>query len=455
MIVLGGVRGKGWASPDFLGAAAARLAVGPVSLSFLTPAIEKKVTHRFWAWGSVIQQAKLDDVLVAWRGSETSLEIRLIGVRTTDYLGDTLAAFPEIVLGFSPGAILRGETAPGYIEVKRPRVRLVRTYFGAVKFDIGADEPGASAELLEEFAVNLAIGSATPSSSFTRVAILDAEIILADEDNRTQVRISDADITIDSDPNGVRTAFELEVEAGAETVHLSAVSLYKWSDQRIDLGVELADLDPGRLAKIAPGPAWLEALAFPVSGTLKVDLDKFLGISRVDFDLTGGPGRLRLSDPFDVELDVTDARARGHVSDAFSTLRLDELFVDFGGPTLALRGGGTRGDETLAIDLEAGFTGVPVSTVAANWPAPLGDDLRQWLKTNLADGASLDATLAGTFGRTTRMLDLRGPLSPRLRARGGSPAAWLVIGGLLDAPEIVVTGGSPVGKSSGLDRLGD
>ena len=171
-----------------------------------------------------------------------------------------------------------------------PRIRWIKTTGGAIKFDIGADRPGDSGKILEDFLITLA-AAPDPQEGEQKVLpemrIVDAEIMIGNESENSNLHISDADILIAPHAMGVRSTFELAIETATRPVHITAEGLYRTKDQRIELALKFKDLALDGLGSVLPAPVPGSIMSEAVSGSIQLDMDKFFSVDAAEFDLSG------------------------------------------------------------------------------------------------------------------------------------------------------------------------
>lgn len=100
----------------FSGFAAWRLSQGPVSLSFLTPVVEKALNS-----GNRSLNLRLSDTRIFWQESERRPTIRFIDARVVDADGVELARVPQLSLTLNTRSLIKGVISPRKITVYEPR----------------------------------------------------------------------------------------------------------------------------------------------------------------------------------------------------------------------------------------------------------------------------------------------------------------------------------------------
>ena len=260
----------------------ARLAVGPMSVAFLDSDLREALSEQvYYAY-----DIKFDDLELRWSDGYGNTGLALVAVRIADYSLQDIATVPEIIVGLSPGGMIGGDMKPEAIT----EIRWIKTTGGAIKFDIGADKPGDSGKILEDFLITLA-SAPDPEDGKENVLpemrIINTVIEIGNEAENSSLRISDADILVAPHAKGVRSAFELAVETASQPIHISAEGLYRTNDQRIGLALKFKDLALDGLGALLPGPVLGPIMSELVSGTIQLEMDKFFSVDAAEFDLSG------------------------------------------------------------------------------------------------------------------------------------------------------------------------
>ena len=98
-----------------------QLSSGPVSLSLLTPYLEKVVNSKQRAVKLV-----MDDTILTWAGWDRALDLRLIGVKVLQRDGALIGSVPAVSFSLSGKGLINGLFAPQSIELFRPRLKIIR-----------------------------------------------------------------------------------------------------------------------------------------------------------------------------------------------------------------------------------------------------------------------------------------------------------------------------------------
>ncbi len=372
---------------------AARLAVGPISLNVFATEIREAIGEKLY----YAYDVKFDDILLSWSDGHGNLGLSMVAVRVADYSLEDIASVPEIRAGLSLGAAIVGGQALRVITVRGPRVRWIRTAGGAVKFDIGADEPGDSGKILEDFLITMAAApdpDAGEARTLPTVRIVEADIQISDELDGRTTHISHADILIEPDAAGVRSTFALTLETPRRPVRVSAEGLYRTADQRMTVAVRLDSLRLGDFALAAPSGLLALVPDEPMSGSISVEMDKFFAIDRAAYALEGP---------------ATEVTGTAHA-------------------------------DASAVSLEARYL-IDGRGLAQAWPAGIGEHVQAWAAQH-PPAERIALALAGTLNRLDDTLNMAGTVGPPPTpiAVSGAAARPTVTLGALPASEAAASG---------------
>jgi len=362
-----------------------RLASGPISLGFISPYLqdalrESDSPYRF----------TFSDTVLTWAGWNRNLDILQRDVRILGPDGAVLAEAPELSLTLSLSALLRGIVAPTSIEIVAPRVRLVRDKDGRFVLGLGGEDGGGLAAPL--FADLLAPPDPDRAMGYlTRLGIADADLTVIDRQLGAEWRTTSANLTVSRGANGIMAAADLRVAIAGHPLKLDVSARYPAANGGFTARVAFGDLVPAWLAVDTPELAALDMLRLPISGTIALDLDADMLLTRIGFDLASKAGKLAPAVAFpdafaDEPFAIASARAKGSIVLGDERLVLDKATIDLGGPRFTLAGTLEGFDKQPAIIMDATGADFPADLIARYWPRGLGATARAWVVANLRDG---------------------------------------------------------------------
>lgn len=442
-----------------LGALAAwRLSSGPVSLSFLTPAVEDAINA---GMGEGAPRIALGDTVLTWGGWRRTLDIHAVGVSVLNAEGTRLAYLPEVGISFSARALLRGMLAPTRVEVIGARIALTRAPDGSLV--LPAAEEGTAEDSTSAFVLLLQdlLHPPSPERSMgylEEVRIVGAQIALADLKTTRTWRAPEADIAMFRDIAGIRAEATLALELEGMRTHVNAKAFYTAEDNEIDVAAATTTFQPSALAALDPRLARLAALRIPISGTTQLRLDGAGRLKDLDFDLSGAGGTLADATHFPEPIEVRRLRVRGRATAGFEHVDIAEATMDLGGPVLAFAGALSDLSTTPRFSVDGVIRNVPTDELRRLWPRGVGENARRWITANLTRGviqetsvelrgSAQDSTFAGLAAeRVAGALRFSGVdvnyLSPMPKVRNVNGSGTLA----LDRIDLKVDGG-------GIDNL--
>ncbi|HKW54418.1 MAG TPA: AsmA-like C-terminal domain-containing protein [Stellaceae bacterium] len=405
-----------------------RLSKGPVALDFLGPYVADVI-----ASSQPGLAAHIDHTLVSLEQGGT-VDIVARGVRLRRRDGEAQLTLPELSLGLSLRAALRGVIAPTRIVLRQPDLRLERATDGTFHIGLGEDEPSAG-----DWADNLLHDLAAPPDRHGRlgylaqVAVRDAGLTVDDRALGVTWRAKRADASIFRTDDGIFGDVAVTVErAGGGETQLHSDFRYIGGQDRLAIQLAFSDLRPALFAGAAPALAPLAAVDLPLSGQVRLELDTAaLRISDAWCDVSLAAGRLVHPAFQEGAVPVTSGQLRIAYDPAQGRATVEELSVDLGGPQFR----GTATIDGLGDGLLAGGSAVTAFDVAADlklsevslerlptlWPGRLGPKARSWVLEHVHDGVAADATaqlaahidLAPDAARPARLDSIAGTLDYR------------------------------------------
>lgn len=373
---------------------------GPIAVDFVTPYLTQELSRG----GPVTLEVATTEL--AWVGFGTPIDIRAKGVEAHGASGALLAAVPEMRLGLSVPALLRGRVAPTRIDLVEPSLYAERTAEGGFRLDIGDDssDPEAGARILSDLIDQM---RRPPDPEATMGALRDLRItrgrlVVANLATDTTWQVPRLDLRLRRDMRGVRGTASADIDMGGKINQIAAEVIWRAEDGGITLRSGMEDIVPADFAEIAPVLHPLRALDVTLAGTVMLELKSDLTPVNLVLGLTGGKGRLSLPDQLPEPLAFDHVELHGTLDDAGRHLTLTRFNLDMAGPTdLTISGTARQHDKTIDLALTTEITGLPMADLHRYWPRGVKENTRDWMVHNLADG---------TFDRTTFTLEGSGPV---------------------------------------------
>ena len=396
-----------------------RLGEGPLPLPPLARALELA------AAGQLGGSVEIGEAAVAWEGwrggAAAPLDIRLADIKLLDSSGGLRGELPQVRANLSVRALLRGSLAFATVELRRPRLVVLRRADG--EFDLALQPPAATADqppsaaapegarALSEAMEVLRTLALPPSdhggafSALRRVRVSDGEVVVVDAALGRSWSLLETQIDIRrAEAGGLMADGAATVGSGGFSAPVRLHGAASGRPMSVTLGLSLPALRPVQLATLWPGLGPLSALDASVSLSAAADLDAWGRPERLEAKVAAEPGRLRLGGghhlPFaalsaaavtegrGAPIRLTGARLALPPTDAGAGAEL------IGSGEAALRGGAWE----ASLDLRA--TTLPAAALDRAWPEGFEAELRR---------AVLGAMPSGTLRGARLALSLRAP----------------------------------------------
>lgn len=268
-----------------------RLSKGPVSLDFLTPAIESSL-----AVEGMPLAVQIDETTLQWGGWRRALDLRGLNIRVFGSDGRLVAVLPEVSMGLSIKGLLRGDLAISRLDVSGLRAVLARHPDGRFDFSVPADggDPQSPAEGLAEAASEIlrAAGEGRgPFRYLDRFSILSAKVRYVDEANRQLWTMPAADMITVFRPAMIESRFNMVVENGGASTELAATVLHDRKTGRIGGRIDFDKLQPTLIARAVPHLSQFSGVRMPFSGSAHFDVAQGWQLRGLRLQLASEAGR--------------------------------------------------------------------------------------------------------------------------------------------------------------------
>ena len=417
-----------------------RLTAGPISLAFLSPYFESALKS-----GDGGFAVKLDDTILTWSGEANTLEIRVRGAKAIGESGKVIAEIPDLSVTLSGGALLQGKLAPRSISIRNPALNLTRQIHGGIELEL-PDAKGArdgaevASVIVQQFLAPA--DTAGPLSHLRRVRIINGDLTINDRLTNTVWRSDTANIDLSREFGTIVGQADLDFDVGEEKASFAVSGMFDISEERLNLDVGFANLNPRLFARIHPRLDLGSFVDAPVSGTVTATALAGGEIPEAEFVLSTGAGHVLVSGIADFELPIESAGLRGRFDQARATALIEELSVEFpkegvirlpdpvnhgfplrglkltgryfldfdwmdiaklslelDGPTATLTGSVQEFGGDIEFEINGVINDLPFGRLTEFWPAQWAENPRNWIFANMAGGTFSEATvrLFGTY----------------------------------------------------------
>ncbi len=402
-----------------VGGAAARLSLGPISLSEYAPRLEAMANAELAAAGAGLGRVRIGDASLRFNGGR--LQLTLGDVAYVDATGETAAEAARAAVKVDLASLARGVVDVRAAEIVGGDALLVRTKEGFFRFGVfagagaaaGAARDAADPNAEGVFAVVTRIvealtgerGAPAPFSEFDRLVVRDLDLRYRDEMSGQAWRAPGATLDFRKQPDGVwaRAEAAVIVAEGAAPVALTL-------EGRRNAGADVVALS----AKIDGAPTWALAAQTPaldalrkiegrVSGALSARLDLSTGdLGRLDGALGATDVALAISERDRIA--VREARAEFSFDPKTDALKVTAL--DFRADGVE---GAVSGDAVLLRDAEGRTIGAEGAILLGRTRIERADWLSEPLEVSEGAARAHVALVDGALSGAIEDLSLKGP----------------------------------------------
>jgi hypothetical protein len=271
------------------------LSSGPVSLTFLTPYIERALSPE-----DGTMTVEVEDTFLIWAGWERAVDIQVTNVRLLDFEREALAVLPEVAVGLSLPAMMRGIVAPTSLEIVSPKVTGVRTKDSHVVFGFTTGDPSQQAPksaMLSRLMTDL-LGAPDPTRPLgylKKVSIRDADFSFEDQKLGNTRRAPRSDIEFRRDKSGIKVAGVLDLDLDGRKSRVDGSVAYIAETGDLDIALEFSGIDPGLVGRNSSVDfiRKLSAFNLSLSGKVGVKMNVDGLVKAVQLDIASRLGEAR------------------------------------------------------------------------------------------------------------------------------------------------------------------
>jgi hypothetical protein len=376
-----------------------RLSSAPITPDFLTPYIESGLETAFPE-----NNAKLENTQLSWDARQHIFKLRIENTTITDKQGVEIAAIPSIDVKISALGLLFGQFMPRDLTVDHPQIKLERDPSGSFAFGglvLGGPRTGPS-EPAGKVLGNLA-DDLSDTLFLHKLEVRRAVIDIHDQKAQQTWSVSVPEVSIKRNGLGEfdralkfgaldgRIKIDVpqaNVDASLDVHYLYDPVLRRHSLTSVFSNVVPAGIGGGSLASM--GLEQLSIIEIPLSGKVDVVLDKALTVTKIGAQVHADEGRLVSKDFWDKPCVIKSLDLNAKYDRMMRKLTVSDTRIDFGGPTLELKVTGTpssKAGHDLDFTTEVKIDRLPMNKFADIWPKPILPNPRDWLTTNLHNGA--------------------------------------------------------------------
>lgn len=368
----------------FSGVLIFQLSRGPISLSFLTPLVERALSSE-----SRNTYVQLHDTVLTWESEARALDIRATGLQFLDSAGHVRATIPEMTVKFSVRALLRGLVAPTNLELLGPRVKIVRSETGEVSVDFGGDaapdeNTGTPVGLVQEL---LSPPDRSLASGYlSGVAVRSAFVEFEDRMTGRRLLAPNTNILVERDADGIRADGSVTLGEGEDAIHLGLSGAYRANSRSGDVGIVFSDIEPSAFVQFDPSLAPLARLDARIDGTITVAIDEAFQAIVGSLDLRVAAGAIDATPVYEAPMPFDSVSLRLNIEQATESITLESLEVVLGETIIEVSGDANRVDGLWETSANAELRDLSVDDIGQYWPPAAEPNARDWVTENIRDG---------------------------------------------------------------------
>ncbi len=425
-----------------LGFLAWRLSQGPVVLPGMKQHIERQLAD---ARGG--RPVSIDRVELAWSGAEKGLELKARGVKALSEKRTVLTQSRSVDIGLSLRSLIFARLAVERAAFDGADVTVTLAADGSAGIAFGPPgtapdfivPPPPEGESLSQRVNRILDGLASVfrpvgmGGALQSVSIDHARLIIVDEQRDSVWRADDAAIDLARTGSELRLAARADFRSpkGAAPATLMVTTNTGFSSARVELTAR--DIQPSALIPVsALGP--MAGLQAPVTAAIAVGLDRKVGVTLIEGDVSVGRGSFAMGDG---RMTISGARMHGAYDLASDVLTIDNIAVD--GDRTKIKGRmairqasaflGTQAAEPARFDMALPSIELDAPGVFSAPIAMRNVTLRGAIAPKDASitfdeiDAVVDNARVALAGRLYWVADAQGVLRPGLTAKGGVTGA--------------------------------
>ena len=372
----------------------ARLAAGPIQLTWLAPYIERALAPADQRVRVEVRDAQLR------LGDDRAPELVGIDLRARAPDGELLVELPEIEVGISLRALLvHRMLAATSLQATAPRLVLARDEDGALDLrglTANGQAPRGRLELDALLAALLSVDPSRPLSYLDRVQISGGQLILEDRVTDHTIMARDAALTFGRWSRGLVAELAFELDQAGEPARIRATGRLDAATDRISFTLAFEELSAAELLRIEPLLP-LRGVEVALDGRLAGAADVQGTLSPITFEVQAANGVIDRPDVLAGPLPIDSARLVGHVAADLRAITVTEARLATNGAAVEATAEIAWRDPGLALRAEVSAANVAAQELELYWPPELGREARAWVIANITEGVVPRAEAIITF----------------------------------------------------------
>ncbi len=381
----------------------------PISIPLVSEFARNQLDNRFHAY-----YVDFKDVQTRLRPFNGTVEFHFRSAVAKDYGENILAQIPYAIIEIGFKSIFHDPLDVRKVELIQPKISLIQSVGGALKFDIGNSDDGSSGRILETILISIAIAkynSDSEEESYTKFNIIQSDLTLADEMSGSLLHVPNANINLTPNPNGVKCQYDLIVSARGENLHFTGECLYTTATEKLDLLIQFDNIRPALLTEISPQFNYLTPLEVRLTGNVVLELKNLFTINKAEIDLAGENGTLEIANYYGKNLEIDAIRIKGKSMDNFSRIIMDELIIESKATKVNANAIIEKSDGYADIKLNFLFKGKYISIFLPRWFAHLGNENLTCIDDSSSAYFQSSLTMDGIYNLNNNQINIVGEIA--------------------------------------------
>ncbi len=368
-----------------------RLFMGPISLGFIKPPIERVLADSLPGY-----TATIEDFVLTWSGWKSGLVFQAIEFSVKDERGNELARLARIEVSFETAGLMEGRLAPDSLTIFGPELTLLRREDGSMGFGaVSTGEANYEAVLAQVIDLLLTKPKAGGLDRLKRVSVSQANLTITDLSQAQDWRINDTNFDITKTETGIAVALKGDLASRDGISELSAKLTYNRHEHRTNIVVNIDRMVPSAFQRSFGFWRNFSGIDIPITVAINIKAGPQFFIEHVEFDLVLHQGRADRPDLFAQPLGISKGHLRGELDRVAGRLTLNEYDLRFGAASMSGKGFVELAEEGERYQVDLHLREMPFATLARIWPVTFKPFSRNWLASNVTGGTI--NRLDGTF----------------------------------------------------------
>ncbi len=332
----------------------------------------ESVAGAFDAW---LEPWRLTIEETSWKWDPAGPTVILIGEGLTlfDERGRLLATAPSAKARLPLGSFLTGALDPVEIELSRPEVAVTRAEDRAIQISLGSPETSPDRAVFSPGDLKALAGalSRCEDAPLPEVKVVDGAASYVDPVNAVHLLFADLDASVRREADAVKALMAFDLLVGDQRLDFALEARRDCDTAAVSVALIANEVNPAVLGEVLPGGRILYPFELPISGTVRLQLDRLGRLADLEFELAGGAGSLEVAAYTANNLYVQSLGIAGRYDPHVPRLEFDEAVIDLVEGDVRVEGAIEERQGVLLVALSAQLHGVDLSALVPRWFAGL------------------------------------------------------------------------------------